>query len=103
MNIQELLQQAQKVQQQITRIQEELGEKTVTASSGGGMVQVVANGRQEILSVTIAPEAIDPQDIALLQDLVTAAVNEALRASRGLMQEEMAKLTSGIRIPGMTQ
>jgi len=102
MNIQNILQQAQKVQEQLARMQEELGNRTVTASSGGGMVQVVANGRQEIISITIAPEAVDPRDIPMLQDLVTAAVNEALRNSRNLLQEEMAKLTGGIRIPGIT-
>jgi DNA-binding YbaB/EbfC family protein len=65
-------------------------------------VTVIANGKQEIISVTIAPEAADPQDVAMLEDLVTAAVNEALRSARTLMQEEMSKLTGGLRIPGVT-
>jgi len=101
-NIQSMLQQAQKLQEQILKIQEELGDKTVTASSGAGMVQVVANGRQEIVSIAIAPEAFESRDCSLLQDLVTAAVNEALRASRQLLQEEMSHVTGGIRIPGIT-
>lgn len=102
MNIHQVLQQAQKLQERLAQIQGELGEKTVTASSGGGLVQVVANGRQEILSITIALEELDPRDISMLQDLIVAAVNEALRASRQLLQEEMAKITGGIRIPGIT-
>jgi len=101
MNIQNMMKQAQKIQEQIARVQEELGERTVEASSGGGMVTVVANGRQEVISIKIAPEVVDPQDIAMLQDLVAAAVNEALRSSRLMMQEELTKITGGIRIPGM--
>jgi len=101
MNIQNMMKQAQKLQEQIARVQEELGERTVEASSGGGMVTVVANGKQEIVSLKIAPEVVDPQDIPMLQDLVAAAVNEALRSSRLMMQEELTKITGGIRIPGM--
>jgi len=102
MDVSKIMKQAQKMQEQLERIQEELAHKTVTASSGGGMVMVVANGKQEIISVKIAPEAVDPQDVAMLEDLVTAAVNEALRTARNLMQEEMGKLTGGLRIPGIT-
>lgn len=102
MDVSKIMKQAQKMQEQLERIQEELAHKTVTASAGGGMVTVIANGKQEIISVKIAPEAVDPQDIAMLEDLVTAAVNEALRTARNLMQEEMAKLTGGLRIPGIT-
>ncbi|MCX8044620.1 MAG: YbaB/EbfC family nucleoid-associated protein [Desulfobacterota bacterium] len=102
MNIHTIMQQAQKLQERLQQIQEELGEKTVTASAGGGMVEVVANGKQEILSITIAPEAVDPRDIPMLQDLVVAAVNQALKASRQLLQDEMLKITGGIRIPGIT-
>jgi hypothetical protein len=101
MNIQNMMKQAQKLQEQMARVQEELGERTVEASSGGGMVTVVANGKQEVVSLQIAPEVVDPQDIAMLQDLIAAAVNEALRASRQLMQEELTKITGGIRIPGI--
>lgn len=90
------------MQEQLGRIQEELASKTVSASAGGGMVTVIANGKQEIISIKIAPEAVDPQDIAMLEDLVTAAVNEALRSARSLMEEEMKKITGGLSIPGIT-
>jgi hypothetical protein len=83
-------------------VQDELANKTVEATAGGGMVTVTANGRQEILAVKISPEVINPQDSAMLEDLVTAAVNEALRSSRELLQEEMTKITGGLRIPGLS-
>ncbi|MCX5904449.1 MAG: YbaB/EbfC family nucleoid-associated protein [Proteobacteria bacterium] len=102
MDVGKIMKQAQKMQEQLERIQEELARKTVTASAGGGMVTVIANGKQEMISIKIAPEAVDPQDIAMLEDLVTAAVNEALRSAHSLMQEEMAKITGGLRIPGIT-
>ena len=102
MDVGKIMKQAQKMQEQLERVQEELARKTVTASAGGGMVTVIANGKQEMLSIKIAPEAVDPQDIAMLEDLVTAAVNEALRSAHSLMQEEMAKITGGLRIPGVT-
>ncbi len=87
------------MQERVKKLQEEAGGKTVEASSGGGMVTVVANGRQEILSIKIDPSVVDPSDLEMLQDLVTAAVNEALRKSQDLMKEEMAKLTSGMGLP----
>jgi len=102
MNIAQIMKQAQKMHEQMARIQEELANKTVEASAGGGMVTVIANGRQEVLSVKISPEVINPQDSGMLEDLVAAAVNEALRLSRELLQEEMTKLTGGLRIPGLT-
>ena len=102
MDVGKIMKQAQKMQEQLERIQEELARKTVTASAGGGMVTVIANGKQEMLSIKIAPEAVDPQDIAMLEDLVTAAVNEALRSAHSLMQEEMGKITGGLSIPGIT-
>ncbi len=102
MNIAQIMKQAQKMQEQMARIQEELATKTVEASAGGGMVTVIANGRQEILSVKISPEVINSQDSGMLEDLVAAAVNEALRLSRELLQEEMSKLTGGLRIPGLS-
>ena len=102
MDVGKIMKQAQKMQEQLARVQEELARRTVTASAGGGMVTVIANGNQEIVSVTIVPEAVDPQDIPMLEDLVTAAVNEALRSARGLMQEEMGKITGGLRIPGVS-
>lgn len=102
MDVGKIMKQAQKMQEQLGRIQEELARRTVTASAGGGMVTVIANGRQEIISIKITPEAVDPQDIAMLEDLVTAAVNEALRSARSLMEEEMRKITGGLSIPGIT-
>lgn len=96
------MKQAQKMQEQMARVQEELANKTVEATAGGGMVTVTANGKQEILAVKITPEVINPQDSAMLEDLVTAAVNEALRSSRELLQQEMTKITGGLRIPGIS-
>jgi nucleoid-associated protein EbfC len=100
-NMGNLLKQAQQFQAKMAKLQEELGESTVEASSGGGMITVVANGRQEILSVKIDPEVIDPNDREMLQDLIMAAVNDALTKARNMMQEEMGKLTHGLNIPNM--
>jgi hypothetical protein len=94
-----IMKQAQQMQDRVKKLQEEAGGKTVEATSGGGMVTVVANGRQEVLSIKIDPSVVDPKDIDMLQDLVTAAVNEALRKSQDLMKEEMGKLTSGMGLP----
>ena len=101
-NIGNIMKQAQKMQAQIAKVQEELAEKTVDASSGGGMVSVVVNGKQEILSIKIEPEVIDAQDRDMLQDLVVAAVNEGLRKSQEMVAEEMKKITGGLQIPGLT-
>jgi len=100
-NMGNLLKQAQQFQAKMAKLQEELGERTVEASSGGGMVTVVANGKQEILSVSIDPEVIDPQDREMLQDLVMAAVNDALAKAKNMVQEEMGKLTHGLNIPNL--
>ena len=102
MNLTDMMKQVQKVQAQMTKIQEEMAGKTVQAEAGGGMVTAVANGRQEIVSITIAPECISLNDVSMLQDLVTAAVNEALASSKKMFQEEVSKITGGIRIPGIT-
>lgn len=101
MDLQSMLKQAQQMQARLAKLQEELAEKTVEASAGGGMVTVVANGRQEILSVRIEKEVISPQDAELLQDLVRAAVNEALSRSREMIAAEMAKVTGGMNLPGL--
>jgi DNA-binding YbaB/EbfC family protein len=85
----------------MAKLQEELGERTVEASSGGGMVAVEANGKQEILSVTIEPEVIDPDDKEMLQDLIVAAVNDALTKAKNMVQEEMGKLTHGLNLPNL--
>lgn len=97
----DLMKQAQFLQEKLAKIQEEAAHKTVEASSGGGMVTVTANGRQEILSVKIDPEVVNPAEVEMLQDLVLAAVNEARRRSQELMAEEMKGLTGGIPIPGI--
>jgi hypothetical protein len=102
MKLDNIMKQAQKMQKQMMEIQEELANKTVEASVGGGVVTVVANGQQEILSVTIDPEVVDPADVEMLQDLIIAAVNEAHRKSQELMNTEMSKLTGGLKIPGLT-
>jgi DNA-binding YbaB/EbfC family protein len=94
-----LMKQAQQMQERVKKLQEEAAGKTVEASSGGGMVTVVANGRQEVLSIKIDPSVVDPKDIEMLQDLISAAVNEALRKSQDLMKEEMARLTAGMGLP----
>jgi DNA-binding YbaB/EbfC family protein len=94
-----LMKQAQQMQDRVKKLQDEVGQKTVEASAGGGMVTVVANGRQEILSIKIDPSVVDPNDIEMLQDLVSAAVNEALRKSQELMKEEMGRLTAGMGLP----
>ena len=101
MDLSTMMKQAQKIQEQIAKVQDELGERTVDATAGAGMVTVTANGKQEILSIKISPEAIDSDDTTMLEDLITAAVNEALRSSKALLQSEISKITGGIRIPGI--
>ena len=100
-NMGNLLKQAQQFQSKMAKLQEELAERTVEASSGGGMVTVVANGRQEILSVTIDPEVVDRDDIEMLQDLILAAVNDALARAKSMLNEEMGKLTQGLNLPNI--
>lgn len=100
-NMQSLMRQVQKMQKKMAKLQEELAEKTVEATVGGGMVTAVANGRQEIVSIKIDPEVVNPEDVEMLQDLVVAAVNEALRRSQEMVQEEMSKITGGLKIPGL--
>jgi len=96
-----IMKQAQKMQAEIARVQQELSHKTVEASAGGGMVTVVANGKQEIISVKIEPEVVTSGDIEMIQDLVLAAVNEALKKSQEMVAEEMRKITGGLNIPGL--
>ena len=97
-----LMKQAQQMQARMAKMQEEVGMRTVEAAAGGGMVKVVANGKQEILSIVMEPEVVDPDDIEMLQDLVLAAINQALRESQAMMTDEMSKLTGGLKIPGLT-
>ncbi len=97
----DLMKQAQKMQQEMARIQEEAKKKTVEASSGGGMVIVTANGAMEIISIKIEPDVVNPDDIEMLQDLIVAATNEALRRAQQIVTEEMGKVTGGLNIPGL--
>ncbi len=100
-NIQKMMKQAQKLQRQMLEAQEALAEERVEATSGGGMVRVVADGQQNVLEVKIAAEAVDPDDVEMLEDLVLAAVSEALRKSRDLAEERMGAFTKGLNIPGI--
>ncbi len=101
MSMANLQRMAQQMQQQMARVQEELEVATVEGSAGGGVVKAVVTGKQEVVSVTIDPAAVDPDDVEMLQDLVIAAVNEALDESRKLAESKMAAITGGLRLPGM--
>lgn len=101
LNMHKMMKQVQKMQADMAKLQESLGEMTVEASAGGGVVTVVANGHQEIQSIKIKPEAVDPDDVEMLEDLVLAAVNEALRRAKELAANEMNKVTGGLNIPGL--
>ena len=100
-NMGNLMKQAQQFQAKMAQLQEELGERTVESSAGGGMVSVVANGRQEIVSIKIETEVIDPNDSEMLQDLILAAVNDALTKAKNMVKEEMGKLTQGLNLPNI--
>jgi len=100
-NIQQIMKQAQKVQQKMEEIQGNLANENIQASSGGGMVTVVVNGKQEILSINIEKDVVNAEDIGMLQDLVVAAVNEGLKKSQDLVKERMKDVTGGMNIPGM--
>ena len=97
-----MMKQAQKLQAKMMKMQEELGDKTTEAASGGGMVKAVANGKNQIVSITIEKEVVDPEDIEMLQDLIMAAINDALVKSQEMVSQEMGKLTGGLNIPGLT-
>ena len=96
-----IMKQAQKLQSKMLRLQDELADKTVDTTAGGGMVKVTANGRQQVVSIRIEPEVVDPEDVDMLQDLVLAAVNDALAKAQEMVSTEMNKLTGGMNIPGM--
>lgn len=96
-----IMKEAQKLQAQMEALQAEVAKKKVDATAGGGMVTVEANGKQEILSIKIDPEVINPEDAQMLEDLVLAACNEALRKSREMVQAELGKLSAGLKIPGL--
>lgn len=96
-----MLKQAQQLQSKMLKLQEEMAEKTIEATAGGGMVKVVANGKQQIVSIRIEREVVDPDDVEMLQDLILAAVNDALSKSQEMVSEEMNQLTGGLNIPGL--
>ena len=97
-----MMKQAQQMQAKMMKMQEELGDKTTEAAAGGGMVKAVANGKNQIVSITIEKEVVDPEDIEMLQDLIMAAINDALVKSQEMVSQEMGKLTGGLNIPGLT-
>jgi hypothetical protein len=96
-----MMKQAQKLQKKMLKMQEDLAKETVEATAGGGMVKVVANGGQKIESITLEKEVVDPEDIEMLQDLILAATNDALKKSQDMVSSQMGKLTGGMNIPGM--
>ena len=96
-----MLRQAQKMQADMQKMQSQLEEKEYTAASGGGAVKVVANGKHELKSLTILPDAVDPNDVEMLQDMVIAAVNEAIRNAMDDMSASMGKITGGMNMPGL--
>jgi len=97
-----MMKQAQKLQSKMVKLQDEMADKTAEATAGGGMIKVVANGKQQVISIQIEQEVVDPEDVEMLQDLVLAAVNDALVKSQEMVSEEMGKLTGGLNIPGLT-
>ena len=101
MNMQNMMRQAQQMQQKMQQLQEEVEQREVEATAGGGVVRVVATGKKVIKSIEIKPEAVDPDDVEMLEDLVMAAVNEALFKADEMMQQEMAKITGGLNLGGL--
>ena len=97
-----MMKQAQKLQAKMMSMQEELADKTVETTAGGGMVTVVANGKQQVVSIQIEKEVVDPDDVEMLQDLVLAAINDALAKAQEMVSSEMGKLTGGLNIPGLS-
>lgn len=96
-----IMKQAQQMQQKMARMQEELQAREVEASAGGGMVTATVNGAQQLVALKMEPSVVDPEDVEMLQDLVLAAVNEAIKKSQAMAQEEMSKITGGMNIPGL--
>ena len=97
-----LMKQAQQMQQKMMKLQEEIAKKTLDASVGGGMVTVTVNGKSEVLRIKIEPQVVDSNDVEMLEDLIVAGVNEALRKAQEMMAEEMSKVTGGLKIPGLS-
>jgi len=97
-----LMKQAQQMQQKMLKLQEDVAKRTLDASVGGGMVTVTVNGKSEVLRIKIEPQVVDPNDVEMLEDLILAGVNEALRKAQEMVSEEMSKLTGGLKIPGLS-
>lgn len=100
-NMNSVIKQAQKMQEEMEKVQNELEEKTVESSSGGGAVSVVVSGKKELVSIKISPEAVDPEDVETLEDLVMAAVNDGIKKADDMMAEGMSAVTGGLNIPGL--
>mgnify|MGYP001133236044 CR=1 FL=1 len=100
-NMNAMMKQAQKMQKQMAEMQEELEKREFESSAGGGVISVKVNGKKEIVDIQIQPEAVDPDDVEMLQDLIMAAVNEAIRVAEETVSREMGKLTGGLNLPGM--
>lgn len=101
MNMQQMMKRARKMQEQMAVMQENLSKTTVDASAGGGMVKVTVNGDMQITSLKLDPEAIDPEDVEMLEDMIIAAVNEAVRGVAEVANKQMGSITGGLNIPGM--
>ena len=101
MNMQQLMKQAQKMQREVAKVQEELAQTEVQGSSGGGMVTATVTGAQQILAISISPEIVDPEDVEMLEDLVLAAVKDAMTNAQALAAEKMGQATGGMNLPGM--
>lgn len=99
-NMNNMMKQVQKMQKDMAKLQEEVEQRQVEASAGGGAVTVVVTGKKEITSITLKPEIVDPDDIEMLQDLIMAAVNEAIRKADDMVSKEMSKITGGMSLPG---
>lgn len=100
-NMNQMLKMAQKMQQDLARTQEEVGERIVEASAGGGAVTAAVNGRKDLISLKIDPEVVSPDDVEMLEDMIVAAINQAMRQAEEMMAEAVAKITGGIKLPGM--
>src|SRR6056297_3025888 len=102
MKMNNLMKQAQQMQAKMSKMQEELEEKTMEATAGGGVVKVVVNGKQELVDLQIDEDAVDPEDVEMLEDLILAAVNEGMREVQDMLNDRMGKLTGGMNIPGLS-
>lgn len=100
-NMNQMIKQAKKMQEQMEKMQAELQEKVVEASAGGGAITAKVNGKQEVLEIKIKPEVVDPEDVEMLEDLILAVINDAIKKSQDMASGEMSKITGGLNIPGL--